>query len=411
MQIRPLHETEKPYFAKLIQAAFVQPPQFAENWLKGVEAVNTRGLFDEQDRLVTALRIRWNELWLGQKLVKMVGITNVVTPPEERRKGHLKTLLYEVMRQERDNGYNLSALYPFEFPFYKKFGYELASDELHMTVSMAAMKDFNSKHKGEWIEQTSDNWQSFQAIYNEFCKGKFGRIDRPNEGDWLSRLFTLYRNGVTTTTVPYLWYDETGKARAYIFYHFDKLPTSEWDRKMVIDDMAWLDETAHHEIYAFLAQHDSQAIEISWRTQPCNPFTSLLSDPREAERKLEAGYMLRLLDVERALVERSWPMLDKPQKFSLAIHDDGLEWNDNKTYHLELDAKAGQAQVAATNGTDKAGLECDVRTLTQFYAGYLSPKTAAHIGKLKVHNPSELEAAQQIFWPAEQPASFMADFW
>src|SRR5437016_6095185 len=114
MEVRPIREEEKEIYAKMVRDAFnIGENNFLSDFVQRLKVENTRGLFDEEGRMLSGLRFIWNDLWLGRKKVRMAGVTSVATPPEYRRKGLLKYLLREVLRQEYEKGINVSGLYPF----------------------------------------------------------------------------------------------------------------------------------------------------------------------------------------------------------------------------------------------------------------------------------------------------------
>jgi hypothetical protein len=53
----------------------------------------------------------------------MAGIASVASDPSARRRGLVRALLDRLLRQMRDDGHPLSALYPFRPSFYQRFGY------------------------------------------------------------------------------------------------------------------------------------------------------------------------------------------------------------------------------------------------------------------------------------------------
>ncbi|HEX2913663.1 MAG TPA: GNAT family N-acetyltransferase [Chloroflexia bacterium] len=415
MQVRPLRQEEMERYASIIKDAFVLPGDFKETWLSTTKPEDTRGLFDEQGHLIAGMRLLWNELWLGQRPVKPAGVTSVATPPEFRRKGHLKQLLTTVMTELRESGINITTLYPFEFAFYRKFGYELASATAEINVKIPAMAHFKSKAHGEWEQVGPNDWPELNSLYQQYSVGRFGRLERPTEFWWMRQLLTPRIDGNKKEMTIYRWRDEKGRVRAYVIYYM-KILQNQWDREMSIREMVWLDEDARYEIYSFIANHDSQASAATWETEPGDEFFALMQDPRSAKISTHPGYMLRLLDVERALGERAWPALEQGQggSFSLAVRDNVLHWNHDRTYRMEVrpgSETESQVEITAIAGSAHAGLSCDVRTLAQMYAGYLSPKQAARLRLLEVHNSHELDLAQRIFSPPGQPGAFMNDFW
>src|SRR5260370_41195146 len=53
----------------------------------------------------------------------MAGIAGVAPLPLERRRGHVRAVLMELLGRMRDTGHVVSALYPFRPYFYQRFGY------------------------------------------------------------------------------------------------------------------------------------------------------------------------------------------------------------------------------------------------------------------------------------------------
>ncbi|MEH1099162.1 GNAT family N-acetyltransferase [Micromonospora sp. CPCC 205561] len=57
------------------------------------------------------------------EVLPMAGVAGVSSHPLARRKGHVRTLLHQLLDEMRDEGHQLSALYPFRPSFYARFGY------------------------------------------------------------------------------------------------------------------------------------------------------------------------------------------------------------------------------------------------------------------------------------------------
>jgi predicted N-acetyltransferase YhbS len=69
---------------------------------------------------VAALPMRQN---LRGLVHPMAGIASVASHPSARRRGLVRALMDRLLRQMRDEGHPLSALYPFRPSFYQQFGY------------------------------------------------------------------------------------------------------------------------------------------------------------------------------------------------------------------------------------------------------------------------------------------------
>ncbi|GAA4591120.1 hypothetical protein GCM10023107_18730 [Actinoplanes octamycinicus] len=57
------------------------------------------------------------------RVLEMAGIASVTSRPEARRQGVIRQLLERLLRQVREEGAAVSALYPFRPSFYARFGY------------------------------------------------------------------------------------------------------------------------------------------------------------------------------------------------------------------------------------------------------------------------------------------------
>lgn len=385
--------------------AFVSEREQTERWVEKVIKPNlqdTRVLVDDDGEIKVQMAMYYPGLWLGTAAVKTPGIFAVASPPENRRSGYIRQMLFSVMNELRAAGYGTVILYPFYFPFYKKFGYEQAGSTKHLSIKMAQFTKFRPKTKGRWNQLGPDQWAEFNALYEAHCAGRFGLLTRDEQ--WWREQMLVFGNNKPRKS--YIWYNEAGEAQAYILYRFEE--AKDHERDMLVRDMVWLNLAAKHEVLAFLANHDSQAAKVSWNgtLAPDFEIMPLLDDPRAVEEKIEPGYMLRILDVELAMQQRPWPH-GVSGSFSLAVQDDGLEWN-NLT--VQVTVADGKTTVTRLAENQQAGLSCDVRQLAQMVAGFLSPVKLVELGLLEVQSQSELQSAQQLFSPCGQPAAHMNDF-
>lgn len=408
LKVRPVRPEEVDLFAEFEGDAFVITPErlkeFIDRDVRPNPAEITRALVDEKDQLKVVLELFLTKIWFGPQAVPMLGIAGVASPPENRRKGYIKELFRQVWQEHLDKGYAISTLYPFYFPFYKNFGYEQASVTKVVKMEVKQLAKFKAQ-SGEWRKATAEQWEDFRSIYNDFRHGGFGHLDREKR-QWEHHFDPFRGRGILPKA--FLWYNEAGQPEAYIIYRFNQIEPEY--REMIVRDMGWRNLTARNELFAFLANHDSQTEKFIWHTRKDLELFALLDDPRKCEEKLEPQYMLRLLDVRRALQERWWP--NEPQgSFTISVSDEILAHNN---IAIQVSFSNGTVHTELLASPENAKLRCHVRQLAQLYAGYLSPFQLRDSGLLQVESSpdgeKELQAAQSLFAPPYQRASHMSDF-
>jgi predicted acetyltransferase len=335
------------------------------------------------------------------------GISGVASPPENRRQGYIGRLLHAVLCEIRERGWPLSTLYPFYFPFYKRYGWEHVSDNYEYKIPMTHLPvrqpagtwhavlrstDMNA----EEAHVSDDDVATLMEIYNAWAAaGRTGPVVRDTRWWRLNKL----REGSPKRPDLYYWRDPAGQPRAYVNYSFVDLSTP-WERRLQVGDMAALDIPAFQAVLGFLRNHDSQAKEVKMFLPEDIRLAALLDDP-EFTIEVQAGFMLRLVDVAAALAARRYPA-GVSAHVTLAIHDSFLPWNTG-TYGLEVRDGVG----VASRIDEEPGLSMDQRTLGRLYSGYMTASEAARLHLLEVHNLVTLEAADRIF---AGPRPYMADF-
>jgi predicted N-acetyltransferase YhbS len=129
MEIRQITAAERPEAMFPLSAyAFMPSPWLAEEVetsrrrTRFLEAAVTLVAEEGGESLATATSLRLRQNVRG-RVHDMAGIATVATHPSARRRGLIRTLLTRLLRQARDEGAAVSALYPFRPSFYAKFGY------------------------------------------------------------------------------------------------------------------------------------------------------------------------------------------------------------------------------------------------------------------------------------------------
>jgi len=325
--------------------------------------------------------------WFGGRSVPMNGIVAVAIPPEHRGGGAATTLMRETVRQLRDEGFPLSALYPSTQTLYRRAGWERAGVKLRITVPMGtiglAERDLTVR------PATEADHPAMEACYAARAKASQGLLDR---GPYVWGRVRASEDDVIHGYVV----EESGRVTGYT--HFCHERPAEGMQRIWCTDLVATTPAAGRRLLSFLGDHRTLAGEVGWHAAPSDPFLGLLPENRGVTVKARTVWMLRLCDVERALAERGWPV-GVDAELHLDVADDLIPENAGR---WTVRVAGGRAEVARGG---RGTLRCDVRGLASLYTGFLSPHDAVVSGALE--GPADAGAAATAAFAG--PFPWMAD--
>lgn len=320
----------------------------------------------------------------GAKL-SMGGVSTVATPPEHRRQGHVETLLRELCREYRETGTPVSALWPFEHPFYRKYGWATCNRYCEWSAAPSDLRSAASEPAGRWRQLDRTDWEPLDAVHDAATSGYELAVDRTPDR-WTECVLRSWR----TDPFVYGWWDDEGTPRAYLAYRID----GDWgDRTLHVHDHGAADPEAFGHVLRFLADHDSQVKAVEFTTPPDASLLDRVRDPRKLDCKLEAGPMFRLVDVRATLEALSYP---GDGRVVLGISDPLLPEVADR---YALVVEDGRATCERTDAPADAGT--DVGAFSQFVCGYRSAETLATAGELDAN--AETLATLDALFPATSP--------
>ncbi len=159
-----------------------------------------------------------------------------------------------------------------------------------------------------------------------------------------------------------------------------------------------LTPAAIQSFWAFLGGHRSQINTVRYRSALVDALTLILPE-QTAKLKSSTRWMLRIVDVQKALEKRGYPQ-NVEASLHLEVQDDLLESNNSKYI---LSVAQGRADVAPGG---KGEFKLDIRALAPLYTSLFSPLQLQLAGKLEA-TENAMITATQIFAGA---TSWMADF-
>jgi predicted acetyltransferase len=294
----------------------------------------------------------------------MGGAAGVATLPEARQGGYVRKTFEKILPAMLEEGKVFSFLYPFNYDFYRKFGYELCYSANRVTVPMYFFKEYRYTGGFEQYFPGGDV-SELLGVYTAFIKDKNLAIVR---GEAAMREITD-KDPYTDRHYAYLHRGGDGKADAYLLFNVQGDPDE--GRVLNVREMAWTSPETLHALYGFIGGLAPEFGNLQWDAPRFCDVASLFGDPMDITVSHPPGGMNRVVDVHRALELAAAPV--KPGKTVIGVTDSSLPHNSG-TYEIEW-ADGKVVQVKRTAG--QADMETDVQTLAQLVTGYLTPDQAA----------------------------------
>jgi predicted acetyltransferase len=343
---------------------------------------DNRGLY-AGDELVSTIAHHWFTLRLRGEWHAVSGVAAVSTPPKHRRKGFIQRLLSASLHEYRERGDDFAALWPFEYSFYRKFGWGTCSDSAVSTCEPDALGFVDSVEPpsdGEFVDLSPDQWEELARVYDA-CNDHALAMQRTEEW-WRKRVFQGRNN-------PYITgWERDGELRGYLVYAIEE---GDDGREMTVSELVFFDHEAYLELVRFCRYHDSQVSEVAIHGPVDTTLHDIATDPRGINIEIRPGGMIRVVDVESALSALSYPT-DESLSVVLDVDDDLAEWNDGR---FRLTVEYGDSTCEPT--TDDPDMTVGIATLSQIVVGYLPVERAILVGDLDVVSERGGETLSALF--------------
>jgi predicted acetyltransferase len=344
-----------------------------------------------EGRLAAKLHLLELQTWIQGKPFAMGGIAGVATWPEYRRGGLVSRMLDQALRVMRDQGQTVSFLHPFQFAFYRKFGWETYCDYKKYEIGVEQLPKLPPQPgRVERIEWGNGQLPLLNSIYGIYAARYNGTLVRDEA--WWERLLGGSKKGTAA-----VYYDVSGEPAGYVFYQVK-------DKTCTVHELICLHHGARRALWRFLADHDSMLTTLTVQAPADDQLTFLLDNPR-VRQEVVPYFMARIVDV--ATFVEKYPFTSGVEHvLQLRVTDLQAEWNHG-CFHIEID-ESGTARVERI-GEPAEGvllLETDIPTLSAMLMGYQRPSFLREIGRVQ-GEPAAVEAWEELI-PVRQ--TYLPDF-
>ncbi len=331
--------------------------------------------------------------------VPSAGVTWVGVLPTHRRRGVLRTLMTHQLHEIHERGREATAvLWASEPAIYGRFGYGLASRAYGLTVPRdpRALRDDVPVDPTLRLRIVDPNeWKLVADVYATAVQARPGMVVRDDM--WHARGgrdHPSLRDGFSALRCVVA--EDDGGVRGYARY----ATKPDWSAphpngEVMVREVIAADAPAYTAVLRFLFDLDLMGRTVLSNVAVDDPMLHWLADPRVAQPTLKDALYVRLVDVPRALRERTY---SAPVDVVVEVADPLCPWNDGR-WRLRGDASGGECEAT----TDDADLALLVRDLGAAYLGGVTLAELAAAGWVEERTPDALMRASAAFATSPAP--------
>jgi len=394
--VRPITEHENLAFRERITAAFgsdlpEDDPEGEERFLEQLPLERTRCAFDGSDLVGTLGTFEYEVTVPGGMALPMAGTTMVSVAPTHRRRGALRLMMLAHLEDVRAHDEPFAGLWASESSIYGRFGFGLAADMVDVELDARAL-DFGSDEPVTQIRLigVAEAEASLPAVYDRVRTTRPGMLSRPDAW-WKWRTFydpQHWREGASAKR--YVIHEGADGVDGYVIYR----QKAKWEAfpegKVSIIELLASTGEAHDALWRYITGIDLFPKVTYWNQPVDDELHWRVTEPRRVQRKISDSLWLRILDVERALGSRRYPV---PGTLRIAVHD-AVFPDLVGTYLLSVSEDA----AACTRTDEEPDLSMDIDALSAIYLGGRQLWSLARAGRVHGTGDAIRKADAMFSW-------------
>ena len=353
----------------------------------------------QDDRLLSQMHLIDLDMYIQGVPLAMGGVASVSTWPEARRKGLVADMLVRALELMKERGQTISALAPFSFGFYRKYGWEMYAERKSYVIPTAKLPRRQDVPGSVRRVQALEHLDELDAMYTAYAARYNGTLKRTT--DWWKNVTLSHKNEHSA-----IYYTDAGEPGGYLRYRIQ-------DREMTIVEWVYVNEQAFRGLWSFVGQHDSMLERVKLIAPPDDPLPYLLDDPR-VTHEVVPYFMARIVDVAPFIGLYAFsPNAARPEKTELLleVQDTYAPWNEG-IWRLsvgrdglgELVRLADERESADSGGTAK--LTCGINDLTAMLLGHIQPAALHAHGRIG----GDSAAAEELSSLIPRRSTYLMDF-
>ena len=346
--------------------------------------------FDGKDMVGNALSYEM-DMYIPGGISKIAAVASVSVQATHRRKGINRSIMKYQLEDIHSRQEPLAVLQASESIIYGRYGYGMASVESNLEIEKtrsAYAVDQVSEGQPYFIEE-SEAREIFPQIYAKAIENRVGMVSR-KENWWEFR----FREPGLKGGDPNSWfikYQKNGINDGYLRYTID-------DAELNIIELIASSNEAYSSLWRLCLDMDLVDIIKAEHRPVDEELKWLLADPRRLVEHSCDRYWVRLVDVKKALSQRSYSV---DGSLTLEVKDSFLPWNQEV---VELISESGESSCATS--TRNPDIVLSAGDLGAVYLGGINFSTLLAAGRIEEVTKGSVTKANLMFSTTRNPWGF-----
>lgn len=314
--------------------------------------------------------------WFGGRGIDACGITRVATLPEHRGGGLASACTMELLERARVRATPIASLYPAVLRPYRRLGFEVAGSFTNHRVPLDGLTAVPETPSVRLVDPEADT-PAIRRAYQGWIRDANGPVEPTDDEHWRRRILT--RPGDDTYRAVVVRQDDRVTGFAAFSRTNDPGPL-DVAFGLSCELLFATTPAGRDALFSYFRGFRGLGKWLEWSGPSSEPL-ALATPEAFLHQEFRYDWMLRLLDVPKALEARGYPAIDATAV--LAVDD--RHWPQNAgPWRIEL--SGGEASVTPAPGASPRPIP--VGSLSSMFSGFLRVPDAVRLGVLDADDPS-----------------------
>ena len=375
-------------------------------------------------QIVSCLTLTSAQCRVGKAALSVAGIAGVATLPEHQRRGYASRLLLDALQTLRERGHGLAGLFPYDYGYYRRLGWETASIGCKYSIAPAMLPAYSETPTDTVISQTAalHHIDGMANVYRQCADG---------QALWAERDAKRWQYVMDRVTGKYVIVNTDETVEGYLLYDIQpgivQMGAAQREQPPVLRvlELCAVTARARRSLIAHLAAQRQvgriEYVTTSRHLEAMGLLPGLCPVQTEepfARLELAPDLMLRIVDFPRLLQNLTANWEGFAGEIVLKLRDDVCERFGASV--VIIGNGSGLPQVLTVsewptehdqNGRNPTGsdlppninrVEGNVRAWSQVVVGHYSGGAACAYGRLQASTPAAARLLELLF-PARAP--------